>query len=131
MFKAEPDLENMWMDVWLKLYWSYVANHTVSKESQLDALNRIREIGESVWGDSYWEKANAVINPSALPPAEKQTPPPAPELGPDGLPLPPFITNADTELIVKAMALISLEKLNDAMFVVRSEERRVGKECRL
>ncbi len=120
MFKAEPDLENMWMDVWLKLYWSYVANHTVSKESQLDALNRIREIGESVWGDSYWEKANAVINPSALPPAEKQTPPPAPELGPDGLPLPPFITNADTELIVKAMALISLEKLNDAMFVVSS-----------
>ncbi len=114
-FKNESGLENIWQDVWLKLYWSFVANHTLSRDSQHDALNRIREIGQTVWGNSYWDKANTVLNPSPII-APKE---PAPvKLGENGLPLPPFITQKDRELVAQAMASVSLERFEAAQAAV-------------
>jgi len=114
-FKSEPDLENVWQDVWLKMYWAYGANHTLSRDSQKDALNQVLGIGQNVWNNSFWEKANLTINPVI----SEDTPPSADpqktvELGPDGLPLPPFISRDDTEAIARALAAASLEKFDEA-----------------
>ena len=114
-FKAEPDLENVWQDVWLKMYWSYNANHTISKGSQKAALDQILEIGQAVWGNSFWEKVNSIVNPMD---SEVQLPSSMPQKtiqpGPDDLPLPPFISRADTEVIAQALAAASLEKFDEA-----------------
>ena len=112
-FKAEPRLDVIWTDVWTQAFWSYQANFTLSKTSQLEALNQILGVGRTVWDDNFWKNADTVINPSN----ETATPIPEParaKLGPDGLPLPPFVTAADTNAIIKAMALVSLEKFVEA-----------------
>lgn len=114
-FKGEDGLEHIWQDVWLKLYWSFIANQTVSKESQRDALDRIRSIGQTVWSDPYWEKADNILNPQ---PSVNQKPAPITPVGPDGLPLSPFITQKDQELIAQAMALVSLERFEGAQAAV-------------
>jgi len=117
-FKDESGLENIWMDVWLKLYWSFAANQTVSKSSQGEVLKRIQEIGQKVYGGSYWEKANLVLNPTVS--SETLTNTSTPDLGPDGQPLPPFISRKDTELIAQALASVSLEKFEEASTLVAS-----------
>ncbi len=112
-FKNETGLQTIWKDVWLKMYWAYVANHSFSRGPQKEALENILAIGQSVWDDTYWEKANAVLNP----PADAISPkaPEAPQVGADGLPIAPFVTDADTSLIAQALALVSLEKYDAAI----------------
>lgn len=114
-FKNEYDLEYVWKDVWLKSYWSYEANYTLSRDSQKETLNQILNIGQSVWGGAYWAKANQLLNP--INSEDKAATPPAPEpveLGPDGQPLPQFITMADKQAIARALAAASLEKFDEA-----------------
>jgi hypothetical protein len=115
-FRQEPEMETVWSDVWTKMYWSYLSNYTLSRDAQLDALNQILAVGRTVWDDDFWEKAAAVLNPAAdnASRAAVLPAPAAPELGPDGLPLPPFISKSDTEAVVSSMALVSLEKFDEA-----------------
>jgi hypothetical protein len=102
-FKAEPGLDNVWMDVWLKRLWAYRANATLSRDVQREALERIQEIGSAVWGGSYWTTAGSALNAQAAPasaPAENA------EL--------PRVTPADTDAIATALALASLERFDAA-----------------
>jgi len=114
-FKAERDLEYVWHDVWLKMYWSYNANFTLSRSTQKMTLNQIRKIGQDVWKDSFWKNAELTINTAnsnaTRPSAKSQK---SVGLGPDGQPLPPFISRTDTESITRALAAASLEKFNEA-----------------
>ncbi len=112
-FKSESHLESIWEDVWTKLYWSYLSNFTLSRGTQIEALNQILDVGRTVWGDEFWEKANSVINP-IVSNATQTTVMPIVELGPDGHPLPPFVSKADSEAVIRAMALVSLEKFTEA-----------------
>ena len=112
-FRAEPRLDVIWTDVWTQAYWSYQANYTLSKSSQLEALNQILDVGRTVWGDDFWKNAETIISPSNATAIAIPEPAPA-KLGPDGLPLPPFVTTTDTDAIIKSMALVSLEKFVEA-----------------
>ena len=37
-FRDEPGLSTIWQDVWLKMYWSYSSNYTLSRDAQKGAL---------------------------------------------------------------------------------------------
>lgn len=87
-FNQENNLENVWQDVWLKMYWSYEANHTLSRDTQKDALNQVAEVGRSIWGGSYWGKVENIINPLNSNSTTQKILPQTIELSPDGLPLP-------------------------------------------
>jgi hypothetical protein len=65
-FKGEPGLESIWHDVWLKMYWSYLANHTISRDSQKEALDLILGVGRKVWENDFWNKVNFIMNPQEL-----------------------------------------------------------------
>lgn len=112
-FTAEPGLNTVWKDVWLKLYWAYSANHTLSKSTQYDLLNRICQVGLTVWNDEYWNKANSILHPSV----ESKTPSP-PALNEKGLPVVPLVTAVDRELVAKALASVSLEKFQQAHDII-------------
>lgn len=112
-FKKEPGLKIIWQDVWLKMFWSYASNYTLSRDSQKDILNQVLSIGQKYWKNDFWNSANLLLNPT--PPATNaKTPPPAV----DGTASQPVVTQADTQLIAKAMALVSLEKFSDAYSAV-------------
>jgi thioredoxin-like negative regulator of GroEL len=117
-FSNEPGLANIWKDVWLKLYWAYTANYTISKSAQHDALNRICNVGLTVWGGDYWEKAHGILNSDS--PFNKKKNPTAPILSENGLPLPPFISTTDKEAVAKGLALVSLEKFDQAHDIINS-----------
>lgn len=117
-FESEPGLETIWMDVWLKLYWAYTANYTISKSTQQEALNRICNIGLAVWGGEYWEKAHGILNPNSLRNATK--PSSAPQLDDTELPQSPLVTEADTVTIAKALGSLSLERFDEATAQISS-----------
>lgn len=120
-FRQEPEMETVWADVWTEMYWSYLSNYTLSRDAQLDALNQILTVGRTVWNDEFWEKATAVLNPvvdNATQAAFLQAP--AVNLGPDGLPLPPFVSKSDEEAIVSSMAMVSLEKFEEARVLINT-----------
>jgi len=117
-FRAEPRLDAIWSDVWTQSYWSYLANFTLSKDSQLEALTQILNVGRTVWDDDFWKKADTLI--SAPGTASISIPAPAPATSPDGMALAPFVTTADTNAIIKAMALVSLEKFSEAVTEISS-----------
>lgn len=108
-FKSEPGLDTIWKDVWLKLYWSYRANFTISRDSQQDALSRILDIGQNVWRDSFWEKANFALNPPST-----QTDKAPSQQSKETVLDAPFITQKDMELVAQAMAAVSLERFDTA-----------------
>jgi len=112
-FKKEPSLEAIWHDVWLKMYWSYTANHTLSRKTQKEALDMVMGIGRTVWSNDFWLQANSLINPHPL----SAVVPPAPQTAgtPEAAPVVPMMTETDTRLIAQAMALVSLEKFDDAL----------------
>lgn len=119
-FTAEPGLQNIWKDVWLKMYWTYAANQTLSKQAQHDILNTISNVGLTVWGGQYWETANSALNQAS---SFNNNVPSAPNLDEKGLPVAPFVSNADTEIIAKALASVSLEKFSQARDVVESIDK--------
>lgn len=110
--RGEPGLENIWQDVWLKLYWAYTANYTISKSSQKGTLNNIRKFGELAWRKDFWKQADMALNSGStvVAPAPKNR-----NVGPDGQPLPPFISNDDTARIVKALATFSLGQYDQSI----------------
>ena len=121
-FRQEPEMETVWSDVWTKMYWSYLSNFTLSKDAQFDALNQILGVGHTVWNDDFWQKAGAVL-PTAVANATQVSPlshPVAAQLGPDGLPLPPFVSKSDAEAVVSSMAMVSLEKFDEARIRVET-----------
>lgn len=99
-FKAESGLEPIWHDVWLKMYWSWLANHTISRDSQREALDLIMAVGIKVWPNEFWNGVHSLLQNQPLANAA----PPASAL----------VSSADTMLIAKAMASISLEKFDEA-----------------
>jgi tetratricopeptide (TPR) repeat protein len=108
-FKGEPDLESIWHDVWLKMYWSYLANHTLSRDSQKEALDMILGVGRKAWNNDFWNKVNFIMNPELLP-ADSTKGKGAGETAPAA----PLVLPADTQLIARAMAAVSLEKFEEA-----------------
>ncbi|WP_207263532.1 tetratricopeptide repeat protein [Desulfovibrio sp. Huiquan2017] len=105
-FKAEPDLAAIWHDVWLKMYWSWLANHTLSRDSQKEALDAIMAAGRKVWENNFWNGVNSLMQPNA-PKAKVPAASPA-------APASPLVQPADTQLIARAMAAVSLEKFEEA-----------------
>ncbi|WP_285904910.1 tetratricopeptide repeat protein [Pseudodesulfovibrio pelocollis] len=116
-FKAEPGLESVWMDVWLKRFWTYRANVTLSRAAQRDTLRRIQELGGEVWGGSYWTSAATALAVS------DQTGMPAPSTATDAAAGQSLVTSADTDAIVTALALASLEKFDGARSAVSTVSR--------
>ncbi|WP_319584798.1 tetratricopeptide repeat protein [uncultured Pseudodesulfovibrio sp.] len=115
-FKGEPALESIWHDVWLKMYWSYLANNTLSKDSQKEALDMIRSVGLKVWNNNFWNKVNGIMNPQPI----AADNPPVKGPAADVLAVVPMVQSADTQLIVKAMASVSLEKFDEATSAVEN-----------
>lgn len=118
-YRSEPDLEVIWQDVWLKLYWSYLANYTLSKDTQLDALNRISELGQQIWGGEYWTEVDYTLHPENRPAPEPKKKSKKEELEPV-VPAEPYVSERDFELIIKALASTSLEKFDDATALLSS-----------
>nr|WP_321257259.1 hypothetical protein [uncultured Pseudodesulfovibrio sp.] len=108
--KAEPELDDIWHDVWLKMYWSYTANHTLSRSSQHEALNLVMAVGQRVWNDGFWNvtKTLTTAKPSKL----KEENAPGTKASPSVTA--PFLLPEDTKLIAQAMASASLEKFDEA-----------------
>ena len=108
--KAEPELADIWHDVWLKMYWSYSANHTLSRSSQKEALNLVMAVGQRAWNDSFWNIAQALTDNNHAELKEKK------ELEPTESPsiTAPFLLPNDTTLIAQSMASASLEKFDAA-----------------
>jgi tetratricopeptide (TPR) repeat protein len=109
-FKGEPGLESIWHDVWLKMYWSYLANHTLSRDSQKEALDMIMVVGRKVWENDFWDKVNFIMNPEML---STNTDSRKASVG-DEAPAEPLVLPADTQLIARALAAVSLEKFEEA-----------------
>jgi tetratricopeptide (TPR) repeat protein len=109
-FRNEPGLEAIWHDVWLKMYWSYLANHTLSRASQKEALGMILAVGRKVWDNGFWNQVNSIMNPEALSAENASIKKPAEQASPDA----PMVSPADTQLIAQSMAAISLEKFEEA-----------------
>ncbi|MUM78267.1 tetratricopeptide repeat protein [Pseudodesulfovibrio sp. F-1] len=116
-FKTEPGLESVWMDVWLKRFWTYRANFTLARDAQRDTLRRIQEIGSEVWGGSYWTSAAAALSASDQPGLS------APDTGADTPNAQPVVSTADTDAVATALALASLEKFDDARVAVATVSR--------
>lgn len=121
--RKEPDLEPIWKDVWLKLYWAYTANYTISRGSQKELLNNIIDLGDNAWGDKYWEKAQATLNPELGLQKSRQTKRNREKLGPDGLPLSPPVSSDDTNRIVQGLAALSLGKFDEAKQAVEEIQK--------
>ena len=100
-FRSETGLETVWQDVWLKMFWSYSANHTLSRDSQREALSTILTAGRKVWDSAFWQSANNLFGGGAL---ETQTATSSSSM----------VSQADTRLIAQAMAAVSLEKFEEA-----------------
>lgn len=111
LFQRESGLESIWHDVWLKMYWSYAANYTISRDSQKEALNQILAVGEQVWQNAFWERANTLLNPIGLNAISGTD---APQTQNSEQPVIPVISATDTKLIAQAMASVSLEEFGDA-----------------
>jgi len=115
-FRAEPRLDTIWSDVWTQSYWSYLSNHTLSKQSQKEALQQILDIGRTVWGGDFWEKTTTILasegDENALATSAPAT------IDAKGQAVTPLVTAADTELIIKSMAQVSLEKFAEAKTTV-------------
>lgn len=109
--KNEQGLKTIWQDVWLKLYWSYASNFTLSRDSQKEMLNQVLSIGQKVWQNDFWSKANALLNPIGA----TTTAPTA--IGEASMPV---VNAADTQQIAKAMASVSLEEFGDAHSAISS-----------
>ncbi|WP_319543983.1 tetratricopeptide repeat protein [uncultured Pseudodesulfovibrio sp.] len=108
--KDEPDLENIWHDVWLKMYWSYTANHTLSKATQKDALNLVTTVGQRVWNNDFWLASKSLLNGNQSELKEENTKYSAKATPASS----PFLSSSDTALIAQAMASASLEKFDEA-----------------
>ncbi|XXJ19673.1 tetratricopeptide repeat protein [Desulfovibrio caledoniensis] len=109
-FKREPALESIWHDVWLKMYWSYLANHTLSRDSQKEALDMILGVGRKVWDNEFWNKVNFIMNPEQLSAGN----PSGMKSGDTTAPVASLVQPTDTQLIAHAMASVSLEKFEEA-----------------
>lgn len=117
-FRAEPRLGTIWADVWTRSYWTYRSNFTLSKQPQREALEKILTIGRTVWNDDFWENAGAILaseNATEMSPSAPQ----GPQSQGNGA-IAPIVSTADTQIIVKAMALVSLEKFSEAKAEVDS-----------
>ncbi|QJB57727.1 tetratricopeptide repeat protein [Pseudodesulfovibrio sp. zrk46] len=112
LFRSEPGLEEIWKDVWLRMYWAHTANYSLSRDAQHGALAKIADIGMKVWGDKYWQKTVSIMNQDNS--EESPSPIPPTQLNENGQPIQPFISQADTDLIVRALAATSLEKFKEA-----------------
>lgn len=112
-FKGEPGLEMIWKDVWLKLYWTYQANNTISRESQRDALTRILAVGKKVWGDEFWQYGKQALE-DRLPGFQQTAQPPDSNTTPQQ----PIVTQNDSQTIGSALAAVSLEKFNEARSIL-------------
>ncbi|BCS87172.1 tetratricopeptide repeat protein [Pseudodesulfovibrio sediminis] len=109
-FDSEPDLQQIWHDVWLKMYWSYSANYTLSKDSQKEALNMVLMVGKKVWNDDFWNRAAVLLNPNTSVNPENEPS----ELTGDSHRSTPLVSATDTDLIIQTMASISLEQFDEA-----------------
>ena len=117
-FRDEPGLETIWQDVWLKMYWSYSSNFTLSKDTQKETLNQVLEIGRTVWRTEFWETANSLLHPAPIIVPADENVLPAPTALEDTII--PVVTDQDTRLIAKSMSLVSLEKFSEAHTTVAS-----------
>ncbi|NDV19127.1 tetratricopeptide repeat protein [Pseudodesulfovibrio sp. JC047] len=107
--KAEPQLETIWHDVWLKMYWSYTANHTLSRASQKEALLQVLSVGQQVWKDSFWDKAQVLLEGKSLQLKEENK-----ENTEVTLAQAPFLSVDETNIIAQSMASVSLSKFEAA-----------------
>jgi len=115
-FKAEPGLDTIWQDVWLKMYWAYESNYTLSRDAQKAALDQVLATGQKVWQTKFWDTAGALLNPAPVDPLAAASQPAAPT--PEAELVVPVVTAQDTLLIARTMALVSLEKFSDAYSAV-------------
>ncbi|EGB13674.1 hypothetical protein DND132_0457 [Pseudodesulfovibrio mercurii] len=106
-FKGEPDLAVIWHDVWIKMYWAWLANHTLSRDSQKEALNMIMVVGRKVWENDFWNRVYSLMNPNMAPDGKAPAPGQAD-------PAASLVQSADTQRIARALAAVSLEKFEEA-----------------
>lgn len=113
-FKNEPYLDLVWQDVWLKLFWGYVANNTLSRATQKAYLEEVLHIGQTVWGGRYWDKATETLTPPAAETSATEA---------NDVAVTPFISKQNTAIIAQAMANVSLEKYDLALELIASIEQ--------
>lgn len=109
-FGAEQSLDTIWHDVWLKMYWSYNANHTLSRDSQKEALDLVLAVGRKVWANEFWNKVYLLMSTGQVVGDAKPQSRPVDGAG--------MVQAEDTLRIAQAMAAISLEKFEDAAKLV-------------
>ncbi len=114
MFRNEPNLDQAWKDVWRHMYWTYAANYTLSRRSQLEVIGEMLSTAQSVWSDSFWKTAGNVYlyestgNATLLPTTKNK-----PELDEAGKPI-TFINAEDRNAMARALADASLENFDKA-----------------
>lgn len=117
-FKDEAGLQNVWMDVWLKRFWSFRANTTLSRDVQYEALKRIQSVGATVWGGSYWTTAGTALSSQVLGQSPSMATNETANGAADGAAA--MVSGADSDAIVKALALVSLENFEEARAAVET-----------
>ena len=74
-FNKEPNLHEVWADVWRKLFWVYANNSSVSQESQALFLSTILDQATTVWGrTTFWTSARTTFDMTLPETEENPTP---------------------------------------------------------
>lgn len=111
---SEPGLEALWVDVFRRQYWAYVATPSASRDALELTLRTLLAQAETAWGlENFWLKSKEVLAQASGEPAETPAKAPAPKdaSAKDAL----VIGDAQRLIIAKSLAQASLEGYDDAL----------------
>ncbi len=114
-FSREPGLHEVWADVFRKLFWIYVNNSEVSRESQAMFLAKVLDQALVVWGrTTFWAAAESTFARSL--PAEES----GQELSPAGT---NTLAPSDRLVLARYLAKLSLDRADaDTMLALLNNE---------
>ncbi len=109
---AEPGLEALWVDVFRRQYWAYVATPSASRDALGLTLQTLLSQAEAAWGpENFWVKSKEVLAQASGEPAETPAKDVPAKESKDAM----VIGDAQRLIIAKALALASLESNGEAM----------------
>lgn len=109
---SEPGLEPLWVDVFRRQYWAYVATPSASRDALGLTLQTLLAQAEAAWGpENFWVKSKQVLTQASGEPEDAQAKDAAPKEAKDAM----VIGEGQRLIIAKALALASMENADEAM----------------